>query len=91
MLDLQYIPPELRENNNEIELALNKRLPELIKLEDIKGDLHVHSSWSDGLIDFDEMVTKAKVLGYEYLAISDHSISNLYGKGLNEEGIIEKV
>lgn len=90
MLDLQYIPPELRENNNEIELALNRRLPELIKLEDIKGDLHVHSSWSDGLIDFDEMVTKAKVLGYEYLAISDHSISNLYGKGLNEERIIEK-
>ena len=90
MLDLQYIPPELRENNNEIELALNKRLPELIKLENIKGDLHVHSSWSDGLIDFDEMVTKAKVLGYEYLAISDHSISNLYGKGLNEERIIEK-
>lgn len=90
MLDLLYIPPELRENNNEIELALNKRLPELIKLEDIKGDLHVHSSWSDGLIDFDEMVTKAKVLGYEYLAISDHSISNLYGKGLNEERIIEK-
>lgn len=90
MLDLQYIPPELRENNNEIGLALNKRLPELIKLKDIKGDLHVHSSWSDGLIDFDEMVAKAKVLGYEYLAISDHSISNLYGKGLNEERIIEK-
>ncbi|MCG2788535.1 MAG: PHP domain-containing protein [Actinomycetia bacterium] len=90
MLDLQYIPPELRENNNEIGLALNKRLPELIKLKDIKGDLHVHSSWSDGLIDFDEMATKAKVLGYEYLAISDHSISNIYGKGLNEERIIEK-
>jgi DNA polymerase (family X) len=90
MLDLQYIPPELRENNGEIELALNKKLPELIKLEDIKGDLHVHSSWSDGLIDFDEMVTKVKVLGYEYLAITDHSISNLYGKGLNEERIIEK-
>ena len=90
MLDLQYIPPELRENNNEIELALNKRLPELIKLEDIKGDLHVHSLWSDGIIDFIEMVTKAKVLGYEYLAISDHSISNIYGKGLNEERIIEK-
>jgi len=90
MLDLQYIPPELRENNEEIELALNKRLPRLVKLEDIKGDLHVHSSWSDGLIDFDEMVTKAKVLGYEYLAISDHSISNLYGKGLNEERIIKK-
>ncbi|MBU4450325.1 MAG: PHP domain-containing protein, partial [Actinobacteria bacterium] len=90
MLDLQYIPPELRENNNEIGLALNKRLPELIKLKDIKGDLHVHSSWSDGLIDFDEMVAKAKVLGYEYLAISDHSISNIYGKGLNEERIIEK-
>jgi len=90
MLDLQYIPPELRENNYEIELALNKRLPELIKLEDIKGDLHVHSSWSDGLIDFDEMVAKAKVLDYEYIAISDHSISNLYGNGLNEERIIEK-
>ncbi|HUW72334.1 MAG TPA: PHP domain-containing protein [Methanosarcinales archaeon] len=91
MLDLQYIQPELRENNNEIELALNKRLPRLIKLKDIKGDLHVHSSWSDGLMDFDEMVAKAKVLGYEYLAISDHSISNLYGKGLNEERIIEKL
>ncbi|MCL5072557.1 MAG: PHP domain-containing protein [Actinobacteria bacterium] len=91
MLDLQYIPPELRENNNEIELALNKKLPELIKIQDIKGDLHVHSQWSDGLIDFDEMIEKAKVFGYEYIAISDHSMSNLYGKGLNEEGIIEKI
>jgi len=90
MLDLQYIPPELREDNNEIELALNKKLPKLIKLEDIKGDLHVHSSWSDGLINFDEMIEKARILGYEYLVISDHSVSNLYGKGLNEERIIEK-
>ncbi|MCL4417679.1 MAG: PHP domain-containing protein [Actinobacteria bacterium] len=91
MLGLQYIPPELRENNNEIELALNKRLPELIKMEDIKGDLHVHSQWSDGLIDFDEMTKKARVFGYEYIAISDHSMSNLYGKGLNEKGVTEKI
>ncbi len=91
MLDLQYIPPELRENNDEIELALNKKLPELIKLEDIKGDLHVHSSWSDGIIDFDEMVAKVKAFGYEYLAISDHSVSNLYGMGLSEKRIIEKL
>jgi len=90
MLDLQYIPPELRENNNEIELALNRNLPELVKLEDIKGDLHVHSSWSDGLIELDGMIAKAEALGYEYLAISDHSISNIYGMGLNEEKIIEK-
>lgn len=89
-LDLQYIPPELRENNNEIELALKRKLPKLVTLGDIKGDLHVHSSWSDGLIDLNDMVEKAKTLGYEYLAISDHSISNRYGLGLDEEKIIEK-
>jgi DNA polymerase (family X) len=89
-LDLQYIPPELRENNDEIELSLKGKLPKLITLGDIKGDLHVHSSWSDGLMDLNDMVEKAKTLGYEYLAISDHSISNRYGLGLDEERIIEK-
>jgi DNA polymerase (family 10) len=87
---LQYIPPELREDRGEIEAASKNLLPALVGMKDIKGDLHVHSTWSDGLIDLDDMVERIKKYGYEYLAITDHSESNFYGRGLDKERIKEK-
>jgi len=91
LLNLQYIPPELREDSGEIELARKFLLPQLIKVEDIKGDMHIHSSWSDGIISVDEMIERVRKYKYEYIAISDHSQSNVYGRGLNEERIMEKI
>ncbi|MGD8505147.1 MAG: DNA polymerase/3'-5' exonuclease PolX [Candidatus Bathyarchaeota archaeon] len=82
---LPYIPPELRENRGELEAALEKKLPDLVKLSDIKGDLHVHSSYSDGLSTIKEIAQHAKALGYEYVAICDHSKSVRYAGGLNED------
>lgn len=90
-LDLQYIPPELREDRGEIELAGKNSLPSIVSVEDIKGDLHVHSSWSDGLIDQDDMIERIKKFDYEYLAVSDHSESNLYGRGLDTGKLKEKM
>ncbi|MBN2072434.1 MAG: PHP domain-containing protein [Actinobacteria bacterium] len=90
-LGMEYIVPELREGRGEIEKALKKTLPDLIRYDDIKCDLHVHSSWSDGLISYEEMISKAKELGYEYLAVSDHSVTNEYGHGLDVPGLFEKM
>lgn len=90
-LGLQYIPPELREGRGEIESASQDKLPELVSTKDIKGDLHVHSEWSDGLIDLDDMTKRIKKYSYEYLAVSDHSESNFYGRGLGTEKVIEKI
>ncbi|MCX7913717.1 MAG: helix-hairpin-helix domain-containing protein, partial [Thermodesulfovibrionales bacterium] len=73
ILGLQYIPPELREDMGEIEAALEGGLPELITLEDIKGDLHMHSRWTDGSHKIEELVWSAKERGYSYIAITDHS------------------
>ena len=91
MLGLQYIPPELREGLDEIELAKKNKLPELVTINDIKGDLHIHSQWSDGLISINDAVEKAIKNNYEYIAISDHSASNRYGNGLDEKRILEKI
>jgi DNA polymerase (family 10) len=90
-LSLQYIPPELREGRGEIESASKDRLPALVSMKDLKGDLHVHSKWSDGLIDLDDMVERIIKYGYEYLAVSDHSESNFYGRGLGPEKVVEKM
>ncbi|HEY8449308.1 MAG TPA: PHP domain-containing protein, partial [Bacillota bacterium] len=84
-LGLPYIPPELREDRGEVEAALAGRLPRLIKLRDIRGDLHVHSNWSDGRHSIEEMHARAAELGYEYLAITDHSPSLVVAKGLTVE------
>lgn len=81
-LGLQYIPPELREGREEIELAEKKELPVLLKLEDIKGDLHVHSHWSDGIMDMSHIIKSARELNYEFLSFSDHSVSNRFGNGI---------
>jgi len=91
MLGIEYIPPELREDKGELSLAQKFMLPKLVELKDIKGDLHVHSSWSDGLISVDDIKDNCRKLGYEYLAISDHSVSNTYGNGLDNKRMLEKI
>jgi len=72
-LGLQWMEPELRENSGEIEAAMNRTLPELVALKDVKGDLHVHTKWSEGANTIEEMAEKGKALGYEYMIISDHA------------------
>lgn len=82
-LGLPLIAPELREDQGEIEAAREGRLPELIQLSDIRGDLQMHSDWSDGHHDIAEMARAAKALGYRYLAITDHSPSQTVAGGLS--------
>lgn len=72
-LDLQYIPPEIREDMGEIDLAAKGEIPALVELSDIKGDFHVHTIGSDGMDSIEDMARAAKALGYEYIAITDHS------------------
>jgi DNA polymerase (family 10) len=90
-LGLQYIPPEMREDNGEIEAALQGRLPSIVDLKDLRGDLHVHSSWSDGRASIQEMAEAALVLGYEYIAICDHSPSIGIAGGLVPEKLEQKI
>lgn len=90
-LGMQYIPPELREDRGEIEAALANRLPQLVELSSIRGDLHVHSTWSDGIGSIEDMVSRARSLGYEYIAITDHSPSVGIAGGLSEIRLLEKI
>lgn len=90
ILGLPFIPPELREDSGEIEAAIEGRLPNLVSLKDIKGDLHVHTKRSDGSHDFDELIEEAKKRGYEYIAITDHSKGLGIARGLSEERLIEE-
>jgi len=82
---MQFIPPELRENRGELEAALEGRLPSLVGYGEIKGDLHVHTKWSDGSATIKEMAESAKAMGLEYIAICDHSASLKVAGGLSEE------
>ena len=84
-LGLSFIEPELRENRGEIEAASKGKLPQLIKLEDIKGDLHCHSDWDGGEDSILEMVLAAQKLGYRYLGISDHTKFLRIENGLDEK------
>jgi len=84
---LSYIPPELREDRGEVEAAKENRIPTLIELSDLKGDLHVHTNWSDGRDSIEEMAKAALALGYEYIAVADHSPAVGIAGGLNEEKI----
>ncbi len=72
-LDLKWIPPEMRENRGEIELAENGNLPDLITLDEMKGDIHMHTTYTDGDGSIKEMAEAARELGHEYIAITDHS------------------
>jgi DNA polymerase (family 10) len=84
-LKLDYIPPELRENTGEIEAAEQHRLPRLVRREDIKGDLQMHTTASDGKYSIEEMAEAARQLGHEYVAITDHSKSVTIANGLDEK------
>jgi len=84
-LGLQYVPPELREDQGEVEAAREKIIPELVQLSDIKGDLHLHTDWSDGVNTIREVALAAKELGYQYIAITDHSRSLKIAGGLSIE------
>ncbi len=84
-LGLQWIPPELRENCGEIEASLEGRLPKLIALADIRGDLHMHTTETDGRATLEEMAEAARALGYQYIAITDHSKALAMANGLDEK------
>jgi len=84
---LQYVPPCLRESGDILELARKKKIPELIRPEDIRGIIHCHSNWSDGSDTVEELAAACVQKGYEYLVISDHSKSAFYAQGLIEEKI----
>lgn len=86
-LGMAYIPPELREDYGEIEAAQENRLPKPIEAQDIRGIIHAHTDWSDGVNTLEEMAGACRKLGYEYLAISDHSKAAAYAGGLNEERV----
>ena len=88
-LGLPYIPPVLREDWGEMEAAAQGRLPDLIQLEDIRGDLHMHTTWSDGKYSAEEMVEAARKRGYKYVAITDHSKSLGVAGGLSDEDLHE--
>jgi DNA polymerase (family 10) len=86
-LNLEWIPPELREDRGEIEAAARGQLPHLITREDLRGDLHTHSSYTDGRVSIKEMASAARELGMEYLAITDHSKRIAMAHGLNPAGL----
>lgn len=83
-LKMPWIPPELREDTGEIEAGLEGRLPALVTVEDIKGDLHVHTNWSDGSHDLEVVVEAARKKGYHYIAITDHTKGLGVAHGLDE-------
>lgn len=83
LLGMSYVEPELREDTGEIELSMEDRLPKLIEVKDIKGDLHVHSNWSDGGNTIEEIAMAAKRRGYSYIAVTDHSQSLKVANGLS--------
>ncbi len=90
-LGLDYVPPELRENTGEIEAAEKHKLPKLVELRDIKGDLQMHTTASDGKNSIEEMATAAKALGHEYIAITDHSKAVTVANGLDDKRMAEHI
>ncbi|MBO8142195.1 MAG: DNA polymerase/3'-5' exonuclease PolX [Firmicutes bacterium] len=90
-LGLEYIPPELREDGSEIDAAREGRLPRLVEPGHIRGDLHVHSDWSDGVHSIARMAEEARRRGYEYVAITDHSRSLGIARGLTPERLEEQL
>ena len=90
-LGLQYIPPELREAQQEIEMAEQGAIPKLVELPDIKGDFHAHTDWSDGHDSIEAMALAAKAFGYQYLGITDHSGGRGIAHGLNQERLRRQI
>lgn len=88
---LSYIPPELREDGGEIEAALDRRLPRLLDLGDIRGDLHAHTNWTDGHHPIEALIEAAQRKGYEYIIVSDHSRAATVAGGMSEARLIEQI
>ncbi|HSA58334.1 MAG TPA: DNA polymerase/3'-5' exonuclease PolX [bacterium] len=89
-LDLDYIPPELREAQGEIEAAERHKIPRLVEEKDIRGVFHVHSNWSDGTATLEEMIAEAENEGLEYVGISDHSQTAKYAHGMDPERVLKQ-
>jgi DNA polymerase (family X) len=89
-LGLPWIPPELREDEGEIEAGLAGNLPKLVELSDVKGDLHTHTNWTDGTDTLEEMAKAARAKGYEYMALTDHSQNLAMTRGLTPERLEEE-
>ena len=90
-IGLPYIPPELREDTGEVEAALEGRLPDLLTLDDLRGDLHAHTNWSDGHHQLEALAQAAHQKGYEYIIVSDHSRSSTVAGGLSEEKLLDQI
>lgn len=90
-LGYQYIVPELRENRGELDAAAAGELPDLVERSQIKGDLHCHTTLSDGVASMEEMAAAAKALGYEYLAITDHSESHGFGNHVEPDRLWQRI
>lgn len=90
LLDLPYIPPEMREDQGEVEAAAQNKLPHLLEVEDIRGDLHIHTTWSDGLSTIEQAVKRARDKGYNYMALTDHSQSLRIARGLSLDKLKEQ-
>jgi DNA polymerase (family 10) len=90
-LDLQVIPPELREGMGEVDAAARKELPDLLTFEDIRGILHCHSEYSDGVASIEEMAAAAQDRGWDYIGISDHSESAFYAGGLKRDKLLRQL
>ena len=90
-LDLDYIPPELREAHGEIEAAEEHKLPRLVDLKDIRGDVHMHTVATDGKCSIEEMAEAARARGYQYIAITDHSKNLAMANGLDDKRALEHV
>jgi DNA polymerase (family 10) len=91
LVGVPVMPTELREDRGEIEAAMEGRLPMLIELADLRGDLHTHTNYSDGRASVEEMVEGAASLGYEYIALTDHSPAARIARGLDRDRLEEKI
>ena len=89
-LGLAFVPPELRENRGEIQAAEARALPSLVQLQDLRGDLHMHTTATDGRADAETMALAAKAAGLQYIAITDHSQSLAMANGLDETRVLEQ-
>ena len=91
-LGFQMIPPEMREDKGEIELAGKNKIPKLVSLQDIKGDLQMHSVWSDGISTIEEIVKYVKKnFAYQYIALTDHSKSSRIANGMDEKQLLKQI
>ncbi len=88
---LPFIPPELREDGGEIEAALEGRLPTLVSVEEIRGDLQMHTTWSDGAHTLEELANGVRAKGYQYMAVTDHSKSATVAGGMKDEQVLQMV